>query len=571
MGLFLLGTLIFFLIYLFVSSLTGSALVGSFVNILLGAGFGIATYLKYDYRGEPVYPIELALIQDMDSLLAMIDTSRLIYVYIVIAGLILAFVLILILVRRLRPYQFMANTKKIVRLPILLVSLAMLVHIYFFNSDNNLARSLYDNQADWQVSDQIKNYKTNGYLAGFLYNLPSEAMPVQKDYSKEKIETLYKKYKDRADDINQSRQANLQDTNIIYIMNETFTDPKYLPGLEINKDPIPFFRQISQANSYGQVMGSTIGGGTAKSEFQVLTGISLEPFHPNYTEPYQQFLSNLDDFPSMVNYSKHQNLRVKALHPYLASFYNRTKAYEALGFEEFIDQDKMSHSSKLFEDSPFISDESTYEEIISMLKSTEEKDFIHVVTMQNHQPYLDIYPEIEFELKESTDDDSASGYLQGLSYSDQALAKLVADLDSLNEPYLILFWGDHGPAFYNDLVDDGFDYYDLLKTPVMVYCSQSNQAHDLGLLSPIYLNNEVYKLLNLPVRPYDALLMDLQEQLPVLGKGKYMQADSDQIYTSKDQLSEKSQSLLNDYHTLIYDLTTANNYGQELGFYDLDN
>src|SRR5699024_2770483 len=133
------------------------------------------------------------------------------------------------------------------------------------------------------------------------------------------IENIVNKYKKMSIEINQAKNNTNIDTNIIFVMNETFSDPFNLEGIESNKDPLVNYREIIQESINGNIMSHSIGGRTATNDFQVLTGISIETFSAHITSTYEQLVSEMINFPSIVNKLKKLDYGVTAIHPYSAN------------------------------------------------------------------------------------------------------------------------------------------------------------------------------------------------------------------------------------------------------------
>lgn len=49
-----------------------------------------------------------------------------------------------------------------------------------------------------------------------------------------------------------------------------------IKGVMYTKDPIPNFRKLQNKGISGKMKSPSIGGGTARTEFEVMTGIDLE-------------------------------------------------------------------------------------------------------------------------------------------------------------------------------------------------------------------------------------------------------------------------------------------------------
>ena len=127
------------------------------------------------------------------------------------------------------------------------------------------------------------------------------------------------------------------------------------------------------------MLSQNYGGGTANIEFEALTGFSMEPLNAQMTTPYTLLVPKLEKLPSLVSLLKDSGYETTAIHPYDTSMYKRKDVYQVLGFDQFLDQDTMTHRDKL-ENNPYISDESAYEEVLDQLDS-DTPQFLHLVTM----------------------------------------------------------------------------------------------------------------------------------------------------------------------------------------------
>lgn len=393
--LFLLGSAIFFIFYMLFTSIFGSSIIGSILIILLSWAFGIATQYKSIFRSEPLYPNELYMIRELPFLLNMIDTQTAILIVIVV---IVAIVLLILLYRYvIRPKRQgkPVRNQYVFRLLGVLVSAGMLFYLGRFNYSDNKVKEVYDEYSSWAIYNQNKNYSNNGFIAGFLSNLSAPPMNEIESYSENTITTIYEKYAEVAQNINQNRTNELTDTNIIFVMNESFSDPFNLEGIESQKDPLPNYRQIVEESTSGDILAPSIGGGTATNEFQVLTGLSMEPFAPQITSPFIQLTNQMPNFPVITNRMKYYNYKTTAIHPYTPTFYRRNDVYSDFNFDEFRHQENMNYREQVSEKHRYISDFAAYQEVFDVLEETEERDFIHLVTIQNHMPYANKYDNVE--------------------------------------------------------------------------------------------------------------------------------------------------------------------------------
>lgn len=566
--LFLLGSSILFVFYILFSSAFGSSIIGSVLLILLSWTFGVATRYKSLFRSEPLYPNELYMVRELPFLLDMINKkTAIIIVTVVILAVVLLIVFYRYVVRPRRPEKLDKNQIAL-RLVGILVSAGMIFYVGRFNYPNNKVKKVYDEYSSWALYNQNKNYSNNGFVAGFISNLDSPPMNEIENYSKNTIISLYETYVETAKSINQKRKNESTDTNVLFVMNESFSDPFNLEGIESNKDPLPNYRQIIKESTSGKFLAPSIGGGTATSEFQVLTGLSMEPLSPQITSPFIQLTKQMEDLPVITNRMKKYNYKATAIHPYTPTFYRRNDVYKDFNFDEFLHQDNMNHREQISEKHRYISDFSAYQEVFDVLEETEERDFIHLVTIQNHMPFANKYDYINYEVEGSGNDEEAAAYFKDLENSDVALRLFINKIDEYPEPILLVFWGDHLPGFYEGKILEDNNYQTMRETPFFFYSNEVNLAEEVGLISPIFMNNYLFKSLNMKVTPFEALLYELEGKLPVFDGELYYDNLDQLVKESREELSLEALEVLEAYSLLMYDITTGQNYAHELGFFE---
>ena len=560
---FLISTGVLMTLGLWLWALVGNIRLANALLLLSGGILGMATYEKMLQRNEPVYPSDLKMLTEATFLLEMLNGRTLAVLSFALIAL-LAFVFF-----SLRKSQKTVKLGWKSRVLMLVATSLALGYASQFQQEGNLLKKAYDRTAYWIPYSQQMNYYNTGFVAGFLYNLSAAPMEVPADYSQEKIDELKVTYQQFADEINAERTAVLPETNVIYIMNESFADPLELEGLDLKSDPIPFTRALMDTSYSGELLSQGYGGGTANIEFEALTGFSMEPFASNITTPYTQFLSSQDDFPSVVSRLEEAGFRTTAIHPYNTTMYKRLENYETLGFDSFLYEDTMTNTKKL-DTNPYISDEAAYAEIVAILKASEEKDFIHLVTMQNHTPYQNKYTVTPSAAETGIASQTIRNYLQDLQYSDQALADLLTALEGWNEPTVVVFWGDHWPSVFGEDLYALNTIQNMHETPMFIYSNTDENQKDLGVTSPIYFFPEVLELSGSRVTAFEALLMALQEQVPAFEKTLYVNGDTGEYVSSREELSEQAKSLLADYDLIQYDTTTGNRYAESNGFFQMN-
>lgn len=554
-------TIVIFVIFLWLYFLTFSLRITALLLTVTSLILGIATQQKLLYRSEPIFPSDIYFLKEIVFLFEMVDIS------------ILVLVLILVLLLALGLHFFYKERERIVknkyqmsiRLTGFIFSTLAILYINQFNQPGNKVRAVFNHYANWISYSQHDNYSYNGVVSGLLYNLKSPAMNRPKDYSENKINDLHEKYSQKANIINESRNGSLKDYNLIFIMNETFSDPLRIDGMYISYDPIPFFRKIANENVSGMSLSQGYGGGTANIEFEALTGISLEPLASSITSPFIQMSNHMDKLPSMAKWASNSGHSLTTIHPYDSSMYKRLDNYKALGFERSLFENDFKQIERI-DNNNYISDKSAYAEVFSAIYKSQSKDFIHLVTMHNHQPHVNKYKDVEFTVTGAPYNLEVAHYAKGIEYSDKEFADFIDQVNKIDEKTIVVFWGDHLPAFYGDKLFNLNGHLKMHETPLLFYTNFGGEKRNIDTISPIFFINYISEIVETPVTPYVALLYALEDTLPAFKKGIYLEKGTTQK-NSREELQPGTQLLLEEYDMILYDITMGNNYSKKMGFY----
>jgi phosphoglycerol transferase MdoB-like AlkP superfamily enzyme len=569
-AIFLLSTAVVWLLLVAVVALTGRLWLSC--GLMLGLAFvvGFANVTKMQLRQEPLYPSDLAFLEQGGFLAGMVEPRVLVVVALAVALVVGVSVLLgrvadraFPRVRRRREPRLWRRLA-LARLVVLAVCLGLLAGVIRFNQPGNPLRQTYEAAgAQWAFWFQMVNYARHGFVAGYLYNLPGPVMTEPADYSEERMTALGSAYAEDAQRRNRGRDADaLDDLNIVVVLSEALSDPTTLDGVALAEDPLPFTRSLMASTRSGEMLAQMFGGGTANMEFEALTGQSLSQFLPQMNTPYPMLVSGQDTFPSAVGYLAAQGHGAIAVHPYTSSMYKRPAAYSALGFSDFVDQDAMTETSRL-DDNDFVSDSSAYDEVVRRLRDSDEPLLVNLVTMQNHYPMAGKYAD-PVGVTGVTGDvaEHLSHYARGLRHSDDALRRFLADLRHSGERTAVVVYGDHAPAFWAGEVyekngDDAF-----LRTPWLMWTSDRrlSPAKDRAPTSPIYFLPELLDSLDAPLPPFYELLLQLQEEIPAMEQGTYYLPDGRKV--TEDELPHRARRLLEDYRLVQYDLAVGRRWSE---------
>jgi phosphoglycerol transferase MdoB-like AlkP superfamily enzyme len=245
--------------------------------------------------------------------------------------------------------------------------------------------------------------------------------------------------------------------DIVVIQSESFFDPTIMRGYEQSQFT-PNLKRLAEHGASGPLHVPTFGGGTIRTEFEVLTGLSLRYFD-NLQFPYLQM--NKKSVPSLVRTLNGHGYDTTALHGNDPTFWNRSTAFKALGFNRFVSQS--SFPANAANDGKYMADSAMTDEIMAQLKDSGPPQFIFAISIEAHGPY-DVEPAHADERDAiqvpnglaAVDKRELQNYIYHMRHADAELGRLVAWLAKRNRPSLVLFYGDHLPGLTDSYRTTGF-------------------------------------------------------------------------------------------------------------------
>lgn len=454
----------------------------------------------------------------------------------------------------------------------------------------SFATAMGDTPSMW---DSVYDAQRNGPLVAFLRQMNPRVMDKPENYSEETMAKVAERYRKAADDINAKRDNDLTDSTVIYVLSESFSDPARVPGLKVNKDAMPAIREIKEGTTSGLMLSSGYGGGTANLEYMGLTGLTMANFDSSLTSPYQQLVPGQHWTPT-INQLWGAPANSIGLHPYESSMYSRATNYEKFGFGHFYTltgPDVISHQGKI-DDSPYVSDQQTYLSTLEEVKKTDKAQFLQVITMQNHMPYHEWYQDNEFTAESTTgeplkDDERTSieTYAKGAAITDEATADFLDELDKLDKPVTVVFYGDHLPGIYSSASQDENNSLALHLTDYFIWSNkasgrQGTKIENAEYSSPNYFVAQAAEHMDAKVSPYLAFLTQMHEHIsamepPVVNKiqgwdkipeGQDIYLDSEGNPMAEGDFDEATEQLMEDYRLIQYDITAGKNYLKDTDF-----
>jgi phosphoglycerol transferase MdoB-like AlkP superfamily enzyme len=415
--------------------------------------------------------------------------------------------------------------------------------LYTATSNVDVYMSNGKTMSPWSDTDQ---YVSRGFLYPLLYSFKTSGNETPEGYSEETAQEILSAYPsaDIPDD---------QKVSVISVMLEAYNDLTTL-GLETESaDPYAFLHELQQESVSGQLVTNIFAGGTIDTERQYITGNSTAFEYRSAAGSYARYFEDQGYFTEFC-------------HPCYDWFYNRRNVAEYFGFSSsyfFEDRYTMPDGWGIMHDEEFFPDLITlYEE------ATEDGTpyFNFSVTYQGHGPYPEDYLERGIEYVPQGDlSDSAyyiiNNYLGSIAETDTVLRDFVDYFRDLDEPIILVFFGDHNPWLgsgayvYDELgIDINLDseqgFYNYYSTPYVIWANDAAKdaldadfVGDGGTFSPCFLMTRLFDLCGWEGDSFMQLNRELFASVDIISTtGRYRENG---LLT--DQLSPETQDLLSDY------------------------
>ena len=601
---FVLNVILVALLYLMLLMLFNRFWTASIVILAVGIIVAAIEHFKVEIRYEAILPADLGFLgSNTGNMLTFIPAGAHVTILVALGAFAVLLALILVLRhfdgrkgRMIRTDNLSLNlTSRLILLllPILVFALYC-IHVSTTDSlANKFSRALGDTPSMW---DSVYDAQRNGPLVAFTRQLNPKIMDKPSNYSEETMKKVAARYQKEAETINASRTNNLTDSTVVYVLSESFSDPSRVPGLKTNKDSMPNIRKIKAGTTSGLMLSSGYGGGTANLEYMGLSGLSMANFESSLSSPYQQLVPSQHWTPT-INQLWGAPVNSLGYHPYESSMYSRATNYKKFGFSHFYTltgPDVIKYQDKI-DESPYVSDKSSYDSALEGIKSGKTNKFIQIITMQNHMPYHEWYENNDYTAESTTgtplgDDEQQSieTYQKGVEITDQATQEFLNELDALDKPVTVVFYGDHLPGIYSSASEDDNNSLALHLTDYFIWSnkassSQGNKASDAAYSSPNFFVAQAADHMNAKVSPYLAFLTEMHSKIaamepPVVNKiqgwdripeGQNIYLDQNGNPMSIDDFDKETKQLLADYKLIQYDITAGKNYLKDTDFMTL--
>ena len=575
-GSYLLAWTLLIGVYLFLSHLAGRHTLAVVAVGLFACVPAAVTRLKLDFRGEPFLPWDLSQWQEAATvanksnleLTGPMWASLAIFAVLAVAGWRLR-----VPVHGQRPAARRLRTAGCGAG----AALALVCFLWFLSPTLTQAIGIWPDM--WLQDRYYRNY---GVIGGFLTNLQQLHISEPEGYGEESLAALgqrltqLEKGHETLFPESPASSGEVRTPHIVYVMAEAFWDPTDLPGVEFETDPLANYHRLQQEAASGRIYSPSFGGGTCDVEFEALTGFSVEPL-PMGCKPFQQHVTRpMFSLPWYLAETK--GYETVAVHCYWAKYWSRDRAYPNLGFEDFISLEDFDHPEKkrdYYWTSGLVSDDAMADEIIAQFeaRSGDGPVFLHAVTMEAHSTYSarNFEPEELIGLTAVPEGLSATtvgalrDFATAMRDTDAMLGRLTDYFRQLDEPVILVFWGDH----YN-LIGSGYELYEktgfiqpgdttspaLHTTPLLIWSNYQSEAIDLGVIGSYMVSPVTLELYGLEQPPFFQLHL---AELPLMrSRSRGVTVEPDGSYA--EEMTEAQQAAFDDRWLAQYDLMFGEDY-----------
>ena len=529
--------------------ITNRVRLGTDIWAFICVMFNIVNHFVYEFRGTPAMASDIATV---GTALEVADGYKIQFNFYTTVALVMLFDFIMLgRVIKCEPV-FKKVSHRLCGIAVMaIVSVTGFSQLVMTDMVSN--RGLY-----LSLFNPMRSYQQYGSIACFARGIKLSVPEKPNGYSLKKVEEITSKYTSDIVDPNKKRP------NVIAVINEAFSDPQVLGDIETNEDYMPFIHDLMKNGNCvsGTTYASIVGGQTANTEYEFLTGNSMA-FLPKGTVAFQLYLRHA--MPSLVTELKSEGYTGNsATHLQKARNYNRDKAYPLLGFDKFYDYTNMGV--------PFVkmrnngTDQCTYDNIThdyeQQRKSTDAPYFGYTMTIQNHSSY-DV-PFDNFDDKrivvENADAPDLGYYLSLIKYSDEMFENLINYYKNTDEPTVILLTGDHQPRIHDESMDSitngewrNWNDEEMMRryeVPFLIWANYDIDKKIVEKTSMNYLQTILMETIDGDLTGFQKFQQDIQKEIPVLTSNGYWGADGK--FYSVDDKNSPYYDLIQEYAMLQY-------------------
>lgn len=559
------------LVYFFFLGLTNRAPAAVVCTSIFLCVPALICYYKLQLRGEPFLPWDFAQASEAFDVAGKVN----LWVTKSMCGAVVV-LLLLTLVSCFLPRLRFGWVRWIVRSVVPLVGAIAMVFGVFLQQ-HVTQDILYISPDAWMQDRYYRNYSL---VTAFFTNMQVMQVDAPEGYSAERVQQVVNGTGDSEPYFAASYAAKGDGTvkkpTVIYIQAEAFWDPSEVHGVTYDQELTPNIQRTKNEMAYGKCYSPRFGGGTCDVECEALTGFSME-YLPSSCKPYVEYIHG--PTASIASFRKTEGYDTLAIHGYYGKYWNREEAYADLGFDDFISLEDMTDPERKRPcdwEGGLVTEAETGRQIISAFenKGADTPLFLHAVTIQNHLAYTpENYPDNERVHVTSAPEgvtDYTIGCLEdfatGVRETDAMWGMLTDYFDTVDEPVILVMWGDH----YNP-IGNGMNIYSATgygsedandprvhQTPLLIWSNYWKEPVDLGTVAAYQITTVTDDLYGLDQPAYFDLLREELDLYRARTLGTTVEPDG--TYTRDAEMTPEQQEMYEKQWVLQYDLLFGKNY-----------
>lgn len=524
---FLIGCIICFCLYYICYSITKKTWKATLIIAVLLFILGVTNQVKIAYTSEPVYISDILYLNNTDELLGIVEgtmyDSLKSYIPATIIYLITSSLIIIL------SYKNNINLSLSIKKRILISASCIIVLTILFmplNCTTRLFSKAFLQKDYASTTTNLQYYSRYGIIAGMYGQMLENRIEKPEDYNEDEIE-------DRLLDLNAQyiQDKSFGKPNIIVVFSESFWDIDELEEVKFNKEVAPNFKKLKEEGIFFNMISPSYGGVSANVEFEFLTGANTVFFSKSYV-PYMQLYRNKSYYnrPSIISELKNNGYRTKIVTCASEKLFDCKKFYNYLGVDETQYLAKVDKSEIKGQ---YISDEAVTNRIIDAFNSKpkDEKLFYMTLTMQAHMPYLiSKYENYDVKVESSNlskeMEDTLTSYAQGIYDADKQLNRLYEYIKTLQEPTIIVFYGDHLPYLstakgedimekleYFNTQDKLKNYYRKYNTQSLILANFNIEENEINYIGPDLLSVYILNKMDINLSNYYKWLNNIKDTI----------------------------------------------------------
>ena len=516
----------------------------------------LASFFKERWLHEPLVPSDFVMVKQLVSLVPRLFAPG--PAIIAATGTILALFVMGVVLRRTTRMRFSLAARIIA-----CAGSAAIPALLSATPPSELSLAFADANRGGSIAPLDRYYQQWGFAVSFTAAMGPRGQAIPEGYSNLEVETVIHQV---ATEYRRLPRPKVQ-PDVVVVMSESFWDPTRLPGVRFSRDPLPVYHALSQSAGQADFLSPSVGGMTANTEFEFLTGMSMR-FLQTGSAPYLHDIGSA--IPAVPRVLQAQGYSTVAVHPYLRSFWNRDQVYPLLGFDRF---DGVETFSEIDMRGGYVTDQALTRRITDELDAARQPLFVFAISMQNHGPYRksdlgadDIKVTANLPGEQV---DTLQTLCRGLKDADASLGTLVEHLKRRSRPTVLVFFGDHLPSLGNGYAvfkDTGFVGGDttadeqarLHSVPSLIWTNfPCNMPSRGAMVSPQMVWPDVLRAVGIAHPFYTTFLSQVRSAWPGLSRSVCI--DGAQRRT---QHTPQGDRVLQSYQMLQYDMLFGRRYGQ---------